>query len=291
MSWLIGQSIINGLLIGGVYALIAVSLTIIFGVMKIVNFAQGEFLMVGMYATWLLYSAIGGSPYLLIIPVAFIMFIFGWLVYKILINPVVGKGDTAYILLTVGLSFFLQNAAQLIWTADYHTVETTIKGHSIQLGELSILTPRLIAFLVAIVLVAVIHIFLKKTDIGRAMRATAENSQIASMLGINPVVTYAIAFSIGAVLAGLAGVLLTPMFYVFPRVGALFTTTAFVVVVLGGMGNITGALLGGLLIGLVEAFTGSFIALDLAPVGTFVVFLLALLLKPEGLFGGGTRKA
>jgi branched-chain amino acid transport system permease protein len=286
-----GQSVINGLLIGGVYALIAVGLTIIFGVMKIVNFAQGEFLMVGMYATWLLFSAIGGSPYLLIIPVAFIMFIFGWLVYKILVNPVVGKGDTSYILLTIGLSFFLQNAAQLIWTADYHTVETSLKGQALQLGGLSILVPRLIAFAVAIILVAIVHLFLKKTDIGRAMRATAENSEVSSMLGINPITTYAIAFAIGTVLAGIAGTLLTPMFYVFPRVGALFTTTAFVVVVLGGLGNITGALLGGLLIGLVEAFTGSFIALDLAPVGTFIVFLLVLLLKPEGLFGGGARKA
>lgn len=291
MTWVFSQSIINGLLIGGVYALIAVGLTIIFGVMKIVNFAQGEFVMLGMYVTWLLFSAIGGSPYLLIVPAGIIMFIIGWLIYKIVINPVVGKGDTSYILLTVGLSYFLQNAAQLAFSADYHTVESSIKNNAIQVAGLSIQTPRLIAFVVAIVMVIFVHIFLKYTDIGRAMRATSENSEVAATLGVNPVSTYAIAFAIGTLLAGMAGVLLTPMFYVYPRIGTLFNTTAFVVVVLGGLGNVTGALLGGLLIGLVEAFTGSFIALDLAPVGTFVVFLLVLLLKPEGLFGRGVRKA
>ncbi len=287
---LLGQTIINGLMIGGVYALIAVGLTIIFGVMKIVNFAQGEFLMVGMYVTWLLYKAIGGSPYLLIPPVIVIMFIFGLLLYKIVVKPVVGKGDTAYILLTVGLSIFLQNVVQLIWGANYFSIETTIKTEAIQMGDVSIQLPRLIAFIGAIILVGGLHLFLKKTDIGKAMRATAENSQVASLLGINPSRSFAIAFAIGVVMAGMAGVLLTPMFYVYPRVGQLFGLTAFVVVVLGGLGNITGALFGGLIIGLVEAFTASYVALDLAPVGTFVVFLLVLLLKPEGIFGGGVRK-
>lgn len=291
MNWVFGQSLINGLMVGGVYSLIAVGLTIIFGVMKIVNFAQGEFVMIGMYVVWMLYSAIGGSPYLLIVPVILITFIVGWLIYKTVINPIVGKGDTKYILLTVGLSFFLQNIAQVIWTSDYHTIETSIKNSAIQIGEFSISTPRLIAFLVAIGLVIIVNIFLKKTDMGMAMRSTAENSEVACLLGVNPVKTYSMAFAIGVVLAGIAGVLLTPMFYIFPRVGALFNTTAFVVVVLGGLGNITGALLGGLIIGLVEAFTGSFVALDLAPVGSFVVFLIVLLFKPEGIFGGGSRKA
>ena len=291
MSVMFGQSLINGLLIGGIYALIAVGLTIIFGVMKIVNFAQGEFMMLGMYAAWMLFSSVGGSPYLLIVPVMVIMFVFGWFMYKLVINPIVGKGDTQFILLTVGLSFLLQNVAQILWTADYHTIETSIKTSSINFMDLSISIPKLIAFIVAIGLVIIMHIFLKKTDIGLAMRATSENSEVASILGVNPVKTYAMAFAIGSVLAGVAGVLLTPMFYIFPRVGAMFNVTAFVVVVLGGMGNIKGALFGGLIIGLVEAFTGSFIALDLAPVGSFVVFLIVLLLKPEGLFGGGARKA
>lgn len=287
MDWLtIGQSIINGLLIGGVYALVAVGLTIIFGVMGIVNFAQGEYLMIGMYITWLLTTyVVATSPYWMIFIVAPLMFLIGVGIYKLTVSRVVGKGDELYILLTIGTSVLLQNGALLIFSADYRSIDSAIKGAALQFGELSIPTGRFIACVVAVLLVLLFNFFLNRTDLGRQMRACGESQEIGQLLGINPERTYAIAFGLGIALAGIAGLLLSPIFYIFPRIGVMFNTTAFVVVVLGGMGNVVGALLGGLIIGVMEALTGSFIALDLSQLGTFFIFLLMLFFRPYGLFG------
>ena len=289
---LLGQTLINGLLIGGVYALIAVGLTMIFGVMKIVNFAQGEFLMLGMYSTYLLHKAFNSaSPYLLIIPVATIMFLIGLLIYKAVIHPVIGKGDTSYILLTVGLSFFLQNVAQVVFSPNPIGIETSIKNHSIKLADLAIITPRIIAFAIAAVFMILVSLFLSKTDLGRAMRATSEDRTIAQMLGINTTRTFMIAFGLGAMFAAIAGAIISPIFYVYPRIGTVFATTVYACVVIGGLGSIQGAFIGGLIIGLVEALAGSYIALQMAPSSVFAVLLIFMLFKPEGLLGGGARKA
>jgi branched-chain amino acid transport system permease protein len=279
------QTIINGLLTGGVYALIAVGLTLIFGVMKIVNFAHGEFVMLGMYASWILATFLHIGPYQGFILVGAIMFVVGYVIFKVLIIRIIGKSDESFILLTMGVSIFLQNIVLLIFGADYHAVNTTIKDAAFHLFGLAISEPRLIAFLVALALVLGLTAFLKRTDMGRAVRATAESREIATLLGINAVRYFAVAFSIGVFLAGAAGVLLTPMFYVYPGVGTLFNLTAFVVVVLGGMGSVAGALLGGLLIGVVEALAGTYIALDLAQLFTYVIFLVVLFIRPSGLFG------
>lgn len=279
------QTVINGLMVGGVYALVAVGLTLIFGVMGIVNFAQGEFVMLGMYGSWLLASVLRIAPYPGMLIIGPIMFFVGFLVYKLLIARVVGKGDEAYILLTIGLSILLQNLALMVWGADYQSVATPLKDAAIHIGNLSIQVPRLIAFIVGMALIVALSYILNKTDMGRAMRACAENREVSSLLGINPNQIYTIAFGLGIVLAGIGGSLLTPMFYVFPTVGALFNTTAFVVVVLGGMGSVIGALLGGLIIGIVEALAGTYIALDLSQLGTFLIFLLVMFIRPSGIFG------
>lgn len=279
------QTVVNGLMIGGVYALVAVGLTLIFGVMGIVNFAQGEFLMLGMYISWILATLLHMGPYQGMWLVALLMFLLGYVVFRGLISRVLGKGDEACILLTLGLSTFLQNAILVIYGADYRTIETSVKDAALYLGGLTLPLGRIIAFTVALLLVGLLSYVLARTDVGRAMRACAESREIATLLGINPLRSFALAFGIGIVLAGIAGVLLTPMFYIYPGVGTLFNTTAFVVVVLGGMGSVAGALLGGLIIGVVESLTATYVSLDLSQLGTFLIFLIVLLLRPRGLFG------
>lgn len=287
---LFGQTLINGILIGGIYALIAVGQTMIFGVMKIINFAQGEFLMLGLYVTWMFSEAFGtNNPYLLIVPIATIMFLFGILVYKVVVHPVIGQGNTSYILLTVGLSYFLQNVAQMIWTANPVGINSPIKTSSIPLGMATIAVPRLIAFSIGIVFVVLVSAFLTKTDTGRAMRATSENMAVAKMLGIDTTKMFMIAFGLGTMFAAVAGVIISPIYYAYPRVGTVFATTIYACVVIGGLGNIKGAFVGALIIGLIEAFTGSYISLNLAPTFVFLSLMVFMIFKPQGLFGGGGR--
>ena len=283
------QTTLNGLMVGGVYALVAVGLTLIFGVMKIVNFAQGEFVMLGMYASWMLATFAHITPYPGLVLVGIVMFAIGYLVFKFLIIRVIGKPDESFILLTLGLSIVLQNLILMIFGANYLAVSTTVQDKAFHLSGLTLSVPRVIAFLVALLMVVALTILLNKTDLGRAMRATAESREVATLLGINPIRCFTIAFAIGIVLAGTAGVLLTPMFYVFPGVGTLFNLTAFVVVVLGGLGSVPGALLGGLIIGIVEALSSTYISLDLAQLFTFLIFLAVLFIRPSGLFGGATK--
>lgn len=289
------QVIINGLLIGGVYSMVAVGLTIIFGVMKIINFAQGEFLMIGMYLTYFMYPMLGknATPYLLIIPVALIMFLFAAVVFKLSISHVIGKGDSNYIVLTLGLSYLFQNLAQFIFGASFLTlpISDSLRYGAIRLGSLVLMLPRVYAFVAATIAVILMNFFLSRTDVGRAMRATAENRTISTSLGINTEVIFTLAFCIGIVFAGLSGLLLTPMFTVQPRAGVLFSTIGMTVIVLGGLGNIKGAMVGGLLIGLVESFASVYINLEMAPVAIDTTLLLVLMLKPYGLFGKGARKA
>lgn len=277
---------------GGVYALIAVGLTIIFGVMKVINFAQGEFLMLGMYATWILHRLTGWNPYQLIVPVVVIMFIIGQLIFRTVINPLIGRPSTDFIVVTMGSAFVIVSTIQLIFTPTYQTVVTDIRDASVKIGEsLAVSAPRLIACGVMVVAVLVVWFFLQKTDIGRAMRATSENINNAQMMGINTKKTFALAFAIGTTLAGLSGLLLTPIYYVYPNVGMPFKIIAMVIVVLGGLGSIKGAVLGGLIAGVVEAVIGAYVSADLAPAGIYLILILVLTFKPDGIFGKGMRKA
>ncbi len=290
-SWLIGQTILNGLTMGGIYALISVGLTMIFGVMKVINFAQGEFLMVGMFMTLLLHKITGLGPYYLVIPVAIIMFIIGMCIYRILIKPIIGRDGTSFIIITMGLSYVLITLIQLIFSATSQSVVTEVSKISVKIGSFNIALSRVVACGVMLVFVTIVYFFLKMTDVGRAMRATSENREVSQMLGIKTNSIYRFAFSIGITLAGITGVLLTPIYYVYPTVGAPFKTIAMACVVLGGLGNIWGAVVGGLLAGLFEAFIGSYISFDLAPGGAYLILILVLAFKPNGLFGKGARKA
>lgn len=289
------QIIINGLLIGGVYALIAVGITMIHGVMKIVNFAQGDFLAAGMYLTYAMYKLFpdGSMPYWLLIPVGAAMYLLGCIIYTTTIRKVIGKGDSNYILLTIGLSYLIQNTIQLIFGPDFKSIPVSngLRYGSIIIGEASISIPRLIAFIAAAIFVVFVNWFLSRTDIGRAMRATSENKVIAESLGIRTELIYVTAFALGTVFAGVSGLLVSPMFLPFPKIGAQFSTIAMSAMVLGGLGNIKGALVGGLIIGLVESSSSTYLSVNLSQAAINVVLMLVLAFKPYGIFGKKGRVA
>jgi branched-chain amino acid transport system permease protein len=283
----IAQLIINGLLLGGIYALISVGLTLIFGVLEIINFAHGEFLMLGMYASFWLFQLLGVDPYLGLLIVIPSFFFVGLAVQRIIIQPIIDAPPLNQIFATVGLSIVLQNAALFFWKADYRTVRTDYSSLVLKAGDLMISFPRLVAFVLALTMIAALLIFLKKTYTGKAITALAQQRRAAMLMGINIYRTYQIAFGIGIACVGAAGAILIPVYYAFPTVGSLFVLIAFVVVILGGYNSLVGALVGGLIIGLVEAFSGFFLSPHLKEAVYFVIFILILLFRPTGLFGRG----
>ena len=283
------QVIINGLLIGGVYSLVAVGITMIHGVMKIVNFAQGDFLAMGLYFTYAMYSLLpqGSLPYWLLVPVGAAMYLAGCIFFSTTIKRVIGKGDSNYILLTIGLSYIIQNLIQLIFGPDFKSVAVSdqLRNGAIALGSVSLSTARVIAFVAAAAFAVFVNWFLSSTDIGRAMRATSENRVIAESLGIKTSVVFITAFAMGTVFAGISGLLISPIFLLSPKVGSQFSIIAMSAMVLGGLGNIKGALVGGLIIGLVESLTSSYAGVLLAQAAINAVLMLVLIFRPYGLFG------
>ncbi|UCF73011.1 MAG: branched-chain amino acid ABC transporter permease [Deltaproteobacteria bacterium] len=281
------QLIINGLLLGGIYALISIGLTLIFGVLEIINFAHGEFLMLGMYASYWLFQLFGVDPYLSLLMVIPTFFLVGLAVQRIIIQPIINAPPLNQIFATVGLSLVLQNVALFFWKADYRTVRTAYSTLCLKTGGLMISLPRLVAFVLAIAMISALLMFLKRTYTGKAIRALAQEKRAAMLMGINVYRMYQIAFGIGIACVGAAGAILIPIYYAFPTVGALFVLIAFVVVILGGYNSLVGALIGGLIIGLVEAFSGFFLSPHLKEAVYFVIFILILLFRPTGLFGRG----
>jgi branched-chain amino acid transport system permease protein len=279
------QLIINGILLGGMYALISIGLTLIFGVLEIVNFAHGEFLMLAMYGSYFLFQFWGMDPYLSLLIILPLFFGVGLVIQRTTIQPILSAPPLNQIFMTVGLSMVLQNAALFFWKADYRTVKTSYSGLSLKTSGLMINFPRLVAFALAMVLIAALLVFLKKTFTGMAIRALAQERKAAMLMGINVYRTYQIAFGIGIACVGAAGAMLIPVYFVFPAVGALFVLIAFVVVILGGYNSLIGSLVGGLIIGVVESFSGFFISPHLKEAIYFFIFILILLFRPTGLFG------
>ena len=284
MSILI-QALISGILIGGVYALIGIGLTIIFGVMRVINFAHGDIQMIGMYLTYFVFTLLHVDPFLSIIITIPLMFAFGALLQKVFINRVLGALPQNQILLTIGLGLIMSNAMMLAFTSDYRILTTSYSSSSMKLAGISISTPLLISFGVTAAITAALYWFLLKTDTGQAIRATAQDREAATLMGINVRRMSILAFGIGAALAGTAGALIAPTYYIFPQVGSTFTLKAFVIVVLGGMGSVIGATLGGVLIGVAESVGGLYFGGGWKDVVVFVLFLLVLLFKPSGLLG------
>jgi branched-chain amino acid transport system permease protein len=280
------QATVNGLLVGSLYSVIAMGLTIIFGVMRVINMAHGEFIMLGMYLSFWAFSlmGLGQVPALaLSLPLFLVL---GAGIYVGMVHRVERHaGEMGTLLVTAGLAYILANAAQLAWKANYRSLPSALTTRSFFLGGIAFNHSLLRAFAAAAILSAMTYFFLIYTDSGRAIRATSQDREAAALMGVKVHRTNISAFALGTALAGMAGVLLTPVFYVYPYVGRVFVIKAFVVVVLGGMGSVVGATLGGLLFGVVESVGSLFIPSGYKEAIGLVIFLLVLLFKPSGLFG------
>ncbi len=281
------QLILNGIMLGSMYAIIAVGLTLIFGIVRVVNFAHGEFLMVGMYAVYLCNRHLGLHPYVAALPVVALLFLLGALIQRFIIQKLLNADEYIQIFATVGLSTALINLALIIFGADLHAVAAPAARLPISLGGFSLLSGHAIILVAALALVAGLHLFMQRSLLGRAIRATAQNRYAAQLMGVKVERIYIISFGLGAACVGLAAALITPLYPVSPTIGTYFVLTAFVVVVLGGMRSMYGAFFGALIIGIVDSLSGYYIASDLKEVVYFAIFLIILIFKPTGLFGFG----
>lgn len=283
------QALVSGLLTGGVYALIAVGLTLVFGVMGIVNFAHGELVMLGMYGVYMAVEWFNIDPYLAMPLVIVEMAVIGFVLYRGLIIKVEEKAHSQQILLTLGLSIVLTNGAMMIWSPNYRTIDSPIANQNLGVFGISLSMGWLIAFSCAVLLTLLIYFILHRTDLGKMIRAVSQSRDAAALMGINARYVYTLAFCLSAISAGMAGALISNIYYVSPIVGANFIITAFVIVVLGGMGNFWGAFWGGLIIGISESLASMIISPSLAPVVSYAIFLAVLWLRPQGLFGTKAR--
>lgn len=287
------QLLIAGILLGGIYSLASIGLTLIFGVMKIVNFGHGEFLMIAMYISFWLYHYFHIDPYLSTLLMVPLVFLIGIITYYLFIKPTLSSSVLCQIFITVGLSTIIQNMVLLFWSADFRSINLSYATNSIVLGPFPLLSiekimvnpARLIAFVLAVSLSIAFYLFLKFSYTGKIIRATSQDRSAALLMGINIDRIYKLTFAIGIVLVGLAGGLLVPIYTVHPFVGFDFVLVMFVVVVLGGMGSVVGAMVSGFIIGIVEIFSSYWIGQESKQAIYFLVFIAVLVVRPSGLFG------
>ncbi len=286
------SALLNGLTTGAVYALIALGLTLIYGVLHIINFAHGASLMMALYGVYALKERWGIDPYVALPIMVPAMFLLGYGMQRLIINRASHGKDENILLVTLGLSIVMENLALLFFKSDTRTIDTAYTLSTVAIGpemaQVMVSVPKLVAFAGALVVSALLIVLLQRTDLGRAIRAVAKEKQGARLMGIDVDHVYAMCFGLGLACLGAAACFLLPAYYVNPQVGNGFVLVAFTVVVLGGMGSFAGALLGGLLIGVVESFGGLFLGESLGQVGIFVIFIAVLLLRPQGLFGAKT---
>ena len=278
-------SVLNGLTMGAVYALIALGLTLIYGVLHIINFAHGAALMMALYGVYGLKESFGLDPYASLPVMIPAMFGVGYVLQRWVIQKASHGKDENILLVTLGLAIVLENLALLWFKSDTRTIDTTYTLATLELGSATIALPKLVAFAGALVVSALLWLVMSKTDLGRAIRAVAREKVGAQLMGIDVAHVYAMSFGIGLACLGAAACFLLPAFYVNPTVGSGFVLVAFTIVVLGGMGSFIGACVGGLLIGVIESVGGLFLGDSLGQVGIFVIFILVLLVRPQGLFG------
>lgn len=278
-------SVLNGLTTGAVYALVALGLTLIYGVLHIINFAHGASLMVALYAAYLLKARLGIDPYLALPVVVALMFALGYVLQRAVVNRASHGKDENILLVTLGVSIVLENLALLFFKSDTRTIDTAYTLTTVPIGPAMIALPKIVAFFGALATSALLLWIVTRTDLGRAIRAVAKEKQGARLMGIDVDHVYAMSFGIGLACLGAAACFLLPAYYVNPQVGSGFVLVAFTIVVLGGMGSFAGALVGGLLIGVVESLCGLFLGESLGQIGIFAIFIAVLLFRPQGLFG------
>ena len=282
---ILSQVILSGIFIGFIYALVSVGLTVIYGVMDIVNFAHGEFLMLSMYVVFWLYALFRIDPIFGLPVSVLVLFVVGVLTHKLIVRPVLDAPMSAQIFVTFGLLVFLQGVAQFLWSPSYRLIQEPLLSGRLQVAGLNVSLAQGVAAIGALLTTAFVYWFIEKTETGRALQAVAEDRQAASLMGINSDRMFALAWGIGAACVGVAGALLANYYYLFPTVGTVFALIAFVAVALGGFGSVPGALVAGIIIGLVEVLSGFLIAPAYKEVTVFALYLVVVLVRPQGLLG------
>jgi len=285
---ILAPALINGAMTGAVYALIALGLTLVFGVLHIINFAHGSLLMVAMYGVFFLNLYLGIDPYLAIPVMTAGMFALGFGLQRSVISKASHGRDEMILLVTLGISLIIENLSLYLWSADTRNLQLSYGFAVVNLGVALVSRTRVIAFIAAIVLCAMLWLLIGRTDLGKAIRAVAKEKQGARVVGIDVDHIYAMSFGIGVACLGAAACLLLPIYYVNPQVGNVFVLVAFTIVVLGGMGSFVGAFVGGIIIGIAESMGGLFLGESLGQIGIFLIFIGILLFRPTGLFGART---
>ena len=278
-------SVLNGITTGAVYALVALGLTLIYGVLHIINFAHGATLMVALYLVYVLKEKLGIDPYAALVAVVPVMFVLGYGLQRLIINRASHGKDENILLATLGIAIVLENLALLVFQSDTRNIDTAYTLATMNVLGATIAQTKLIAFVGALAVAALLLLFMHKSRLGRAIRAVAKEKHGAKLMGIDVEHVYAMSFGIGLACLGAAACFLLPSYYVNPQVGGGFVLVSFTIVVLGGMGSFAGALLGGLLMGVVESLCGLYLGESLGQIGIFLIFIIVLLFKPEGFFG------
>ncbi len=284
------EALINGVLMGSIYGLTAVGLTIIFGVMKVINFAHGSILMVGMFAAYWFVQLTGLNPYLALLVVVPLLFYFGYFMQSWIIRPIFEaekdvREPITVIIVTTGIWYVLDNLSLLLFGAEYRVVKTSVTGKVFEIYDMYFLLPKVIGAGITILCAIYLYWFLKHSKMGKAIRATSLDREAASLMGIKQSKIYNIAFGMGCACCGVAACVLVPFYYVYPTVGVPFDIKAFIIVVLGGLGSIPGAIIGGIIVGIIENVGAQFMASTWTELLLYGVFLFVLLVKPSGLFG------
>ena len=282
-------SLLNGLTQGAVYALVALGLTLIYGVLHIINFAHGALLMVALYGVFFLNARLGIDPYVALPVMVPAMFVLGYCLQRLVVGRAGHGKDENILLVTLGLAIVLENAALAAFKSDTRTIETAYTFSTVNLAGAMIAVPKVIAFFGALAVALLLLALISRTDLGRAIRAVAKERQGARIVGIDVEHVFAVSFGIGLACLGAAACFLLPAYYVNPQVGNGFVLIAFTIVVLGGMGSFAGALAGGFIVGVIESLGGLWLGESLGQIGIFLAFIAILLFRPQGLFGAGRR--
>jgi branched-chain amino acid transport system permease protein len=281
------QSLLNGILLGGIYAAYSAGFSLIFGVMGVVNIFHGEMVMLGAFITYWIFTLFHIDPFLTIPFSILFLFIFGYFIQRCLINRVVESPPMISYILTFGIHLIVAYTCLWIWTADFRTVTTSYSGFNANLSGIILPYARLATFGLALLVVAGLYLLLYKTEVGRAIQATAQDKEVARLMGVKIHQIYAITFGIGAAITGMAGSLISTYFIIFPQMGLPYTIIAFCVVVLGGMGYIPGALWGGLILGVIQSLTATYLNAGLSGAFTFILLFIMLIVRPAGIAGKG----
>ena len=279
------QLIISGFLTGGVYSLIALGLSLIFGVMRIINFAHGEMMVWGMYIAYTLLIWTGIDPFVSLVASAGVLFVLGYVFQRMVVNRIIEFPEAMQVIPMIGAALIFENGARLIWGPDFRSPSSRFSLSSIWIGQIMIDVPRLLAFLIAILISALVFLFLKHTDIGKTIRSAADNRLGALLVGADVNQVYAVCFGVGMACTGAAGALLVPLTPLAPHIGPPFTMVSFIIVILGGMGSLMGAMIGGLIVGVAESVATLFLPSSLKQIVSFSLMVLILLFRPKGLFG------